>query len=219
MSLKQKFFEIQHEQFDSFKLSLDVTKSVKIGGKRSFAYGNTDFTILINDPPLNGSCYMHVKDLTTDSWVEAYTGTSLIDTFRLYCDNDWIDPNKHRIVKYAFRLQNNEDGSINVLSSGPLREIIAVFPAGSFDVLADVYDEAGAYTTVVIQSQFFVLGPEKVDYDSFNLKEVVKQAKANGDSNLLAQILSADVSNKHSTKYNLIDISFVVICQKDLMLV
>ena len=80
------------------------------------------------------------------------------------------------------------------MSSGPLKEILAVFPAGSFSIKAEVYDEAGAYSTFTIKKQIFILGPEQKDYDAFNLKDAVKKAKANGDSNLLAQLLNADVS-------------------------
>ena len=193
LSIQQFFFDIQDKGLKQFHLSLNVIKTREIGGRLVNATGYTEFTIFINDPPVNGSCYAYLKD-SEGQWVDFDAGTALIDYFKVYCDNEWVDPNKHRVVKYAFKLENTEDGSSTVLSSGPLKEILAVFPAGSFSIKAEVYDEAGAYSTFTIKKEIFILGPEQKDYDAFNFKDAVKKAKANGDSNLLAQLLNADVS-------------------------
>ena len=63
------------------------------------------------------------------------------------------------------------------------------------EIKAEVYDEAGAYSTFTIKEQIFILAPEQKNYEAFSFKDAVKKAKANGDSNLLAQLLNADVSS------------------------
>ena len=194
LSIKEIFFDIQREPIKQFHLSLDVTKTNEVAGKLVNATGYTEFTIFVNDPPVNGSCYAYIEDPVSNQWVDFDAGTALIASFKIYCDDEWVDPNKHRIVKYAFKLENVEDGSLIVLSSGPLKEILAVFPAGAFSIKAEVYDEAGAYSTFTIKEQVFILAPEQKNYEAFSFKDAVKKAKANGDSNLLAQLLNADVS-------------------------
>lgn len=195
LSIKQIFFDIQSEPIKQFHLSLDVTKTNQVGGKLVNTTGYTEFTIFINDPPVNGSCYAYVEDPVSKQWVDFDAGTALIDSFKIFCDDEWVDPNKHRVVKYAFKLEKVEDGSSIVLASGPLKEILAVFPAGAFSIKAEVYDEAGAYSTFTIKEQIFILAPEQKNYEAFSFKDAVKKAKANGDSNLLAQLLNADVSS------------------------
>ena len=86
-------------------------------------------------------------------------------------------------------------GSTFILASGPLAEIEAVFPIGSFLIAAEIHEEAGASTEFIIMDHLDVLLPEQNEYEQFDLEENLRESKVNGNQNRVAQILLADVSN------------------------
>lgn len=81
-----------------------------------------------------------------------------------------------------------------ILSSGPLKEINAVFPIGSFKIYAEIHDEAGAFAVYIVKEKLDILIPDKAEYDAFDFTAKVLAAKTNGNKNLLSQMLSADVA-------------------------
>ena len=86
-----------------FQLSLKTTRTVFNGLKYISSYGFTEFTIIINDPPVNGSCKMFGFDKNLNEWIDKNAGLALVQEFQLECDNKWIDPNGHKIQEYVFK--------------------------------------------------------------------------------------------------------------------
>ena len=81
-----------------------------------------------------------------------------------------------------------------ILASGPLAEIEAVFPQGSFLIGAEVHEEAGAFTEFTIMEHLDILLPEQDEYEQYELEKNLEEAKLNGNQNRASQILLADVS-------------------------
>ena len=88
----------------------------------------------------------------------------------------------------------------SMLAAGPLKSVIAHLPLGSYEVLAEVYEEAGAFTTYQIKPNLDLLMPDKIDYDEFMVKNKIEQAKLLGDKNMVNQLLMADVSDNNQTQ-------------------
>ncbi len=88
------------------------------------------------------------------------------------------------------------DGNLqtSLLASGPLKSIIAHLPLGSYEVFAEIYEEAGAFTTYQIKPQLDLLLPDQVDYDAFMVENKIETAKTLGNKNLVNQLLAADVT-------------------------
>ena len=80
-----------------------------------------------------------------------------------------------------------------VLASGPLAEIEAIFPQGSYQITAEIHEEAGAFTDYIIKDHIDILLPDQDEYEEFNLEEKLREAKVNGNQNRVSQILQADV--------------------------
>ena len=74
-----------------------------VKGKSITGAGYTEITMKINQPPTTGSCSFQAYDNDKDIWYETNAGIALIQTFKLACDDKWVDPDKHRIVKYVFK--------------------------------------------------------------------------------------------------------------------
>jgi len=76
---------------------------MNVKGKSITGAGYTEITMKINQPPTSGSCSFQAYDNDKDIWYETNAGIALIQTFKLACDDKWVDPDKHRIVKYVFK--------------------------------------------------------------------------------------------------------------------
>ena len=103
VSLQEKFFKMLDPNIKRFQLSLNTTRTIFNGVKNISSYGYTEFTIIINDPPENGSCSIlgfHQKD---QKWLDTSVGLGLVQEFKLNCDNKWVDPNGHKILEYVFK--------------------------------------------------------------------------------------------------------------------
>ena len=103
LSLQEGFFHIQDPEFQSFQLALKTNKSMEVKGKQVTGVGYTEITVRINQPPTSGSCSIQAHDSEKDVWYETNAGIALIQKFKLSCDDKWVDPDKHRIVKYVFK--------------------------------------------------------------------------------------------------------------------
>ena len=114
--------------------------------------GYTETTIKINQPPTSGSCSIQAYDNIKDVWYQTNAGTALVQKFKLTCNDKWVDPDQHRIVKYVFKMQKLLVGKMSnfILASGPLAEIEAVFPLGSYKIAAEIHDEANAFTEFIV---------------------------------------------------------------------
>jgi hypothetical protein len=44
--------------------------------------------------------------MSTGEWMDTNAGLALIQEFKVECDEEWIDPNQHRISKYVFKSKN-----------------------------------------------------------------------------------------------------------------
>ena len=95
-----------------FQLSLKTTRTVFNGLKDISSYGFTEFTIIINDPPVNGSCKMLGFDKNLNEWIDKNAGLALVQEFQLECDNKWVDPNGHKIKEYVFKSKYHIFGEI-----------------------------------------------------------------------------------------------------------
>ena len=86
-----------------FQLSLNTTRTIFNGIKNISSYGYTEFTIIINDPPENGSCSILGFIKKDQKWLDTSVGLGLVQEFKLNCDNKWVDPNGHKILEYVFK--------------------------------------------------------------------------------------------------------------------
>ena len=86
-----------------FQLSLNTTRTIFNGVKNTSSYGYTEFTIIINDPPENGSCSILGFYQKDQKWLDTSVGLGLVQEFKLNCDNKWVDPNNHKIQEYVFK--------------------------------------------------------------------------------------------------------------------
>ena len=81
-----------------------------------------------------------------------------------------------------------------MLGAGPLDNIKAVFGVGIFHLYAEVWDEAGAFTTHDIDQAFTTFLPTQDQYESYDINADVKAFKDVGDAARIAMILQADSS-------------------------
>jgi hypothetical protein len=56
-----------------------------------------------------------------------------------------------------------------ILAAGPLREISARLPIGSYEIYAEIFEEAGAYAPYVIKKQIDLLIPDQAEYEAFDI--------------------------------------------------
>ena len=81
-----------------------------------------------------------------------------------------------------------------VLYSGPLSEAKVIFPVGEFKLYVEIHEEAGAYSTFVINPKFSTVLPDEDDYNAANVDELLKQYSEIGDEARVSQLLQADAS-------------------------
>ena len=198
LSIQQKFFDLQDSSIKEFVLKLNITKSVFDGRSWSYSYGTAYINIFINDPPENGTCKIQIQEKTEDDkllWVNAKTGRGLLDEFRIDC-TDWVDPNDHVINKFVFKIvQSSSRGEeTTMLYSGPLSETKVIFPVGEFKLYAEIHEEAGAFSTYIIDPKFSTVLPDETDYANTDIKALLKQYNDIGDQARVSQILLADAS-------------------------
>ena len=103
LSLQEKFFKMLDPNMKRFQLSLNTTRTIFNGIKNISSYGYTEFTIIINDPPENGSCSILGFIKKDQKWLDTSVGLGLVQEFKLNCDNKWVDPNGHKILEYVFK--------------------------------------------------------------------------------------------------------------------
>ena len=102
-SLQEKFFRMLDPNIKRFQLSLNTTRTIFNGVKNISSYGYTEFIIIINDPPENGSCSILGFYQKDQKWLDTSVGLGLVQEFKLNCDNKWVDPNNHKIQEYVFK--------------------------------------------------------------------------------------------------------------------
>ena len=198
LSIQQKFFELQSKNIKEFVLKLKITKKVFDGKTTTESHGTAYLNIFINDPPENGTCVIKIASKNSegnDVWVPALTGRSLLDEFLIQCTN-WRDPNDHAINKFIFKLISStpKGDEITMLYAGPLSEAKVIFPVGEFRLIAEIHEEAGAYTTYTINPKFSTVLPDEADYNSVDIQALLDQYTEIGDQSRVSQILQADAS-------------------------
>ena len=87
----------------------------------------------------------------------------------------------------------NED-EVSLLYSSPTETTKVRFPYGNFRVMAEIFDEAGAYSTYEIADLVTFVLPDEDDYYSFDVANSLSLASAAGDQFSISQILAADVN-------------------------
>lgn len=198
LSIQQKFFELQKAGFKEFELTLNVTNKVFNGRRWVSAYGTSTMKIIINSPPINGTCDITIRSLQPDGstlWVPAETGKALVDEFKISC-RKWVDPDGHTVNKYVFKIiEKKENGNeTTLLYSGPTSEAIVVFPVGEFHLYAEIHEEAQAYALFDIDERLPIILPEQDEYEALNLDEAIKKFAGLGDQARVSQMLLADAS-------------------------
>ena len=83
---------------------------------------------------------------------------------------------------------------MSVLYSGPLPDAKVVLPLGTFELMAEVHEEAGAYTKHQIEARFPTYLPDEKDYKAVDLTAMLKRYSEVGDQARVSQILQADAS-------------------------
>ncbi len=81
-----------------------------------------------------------------------------------------------------------------ILYAGPLKAAYVHLPLGSFEVLAEVHEEAGAFATYIIKSAMDLILPDESAYEKFDVVKKIEEAQQQGDQNTANQLLIADVS-------------------------
>ena len=96
----------------------------------------------------------------------------------------------------------------SLLGSGLLDNIKVVLGAGTYNVYAEIWDEAGAMTTYSIDPEFITIMPTQEQYESYDVNADVKRFKDVGDASRIAMILQADASiRKQATWLSLTDLA------------
>lgn len=202
LSIVQPFFPNQNSKLKEFDLKLEVTQISQVtykGKTRSKkAVGLSSLTIKINDPPENGTCTIQIEKPGADGkpkLVPAKTGRALLDEFYILCEK-WVDPNAHSVNKFIFKtIKTTDKGTeMSVLYSGPLPDAKVVLPLGTFELMAEIHEEAGAYTKFQINPRFPTYLPDEADYKAVDLTAMLKRFAEVGDQARVSQILQADAS-------------------------
>lgn len=77
----------------------------------------------------------------------------------------------------------------SLLYAGPLDNTKAVFGVGKFYLIAEIWDDAGAFATYVIDPAFPTILPTRAAYEAFPYDEEVKKYKDTGDTSRTAMLL------------------------------
>ena len=88
------------------------------------------------------------------------------------------------------------DRDIGIFYSGPNADAKVVFPVGIFRLMAEIYDETGAYTTFEIAKVFSATVPEREVYFAYDLSQWLEHYSDMGDQNRVNQMLHADSTIK-----------------------
>ena len=76
-----------------------------------------------------------------------------------------------------------------MLYAGPLDNSKANFGKGRFHLIAEIHEEAGAYTTYDIDTNFVTVLPSREAYEAYDFESEVKKFKDTGDSARTAMLL------------------------------
>ncbi|XP_059084074.1 uncharacterized protein LOC131881274 [Tigriopus californicus] len=198
LSIQQKFFELQKAGFKEFELTLNVTNKVFNGRRWVSAYGTSTMKVIINSPPVNGTCDISIRSPLPDGsyvWIPAETGKALVDEFKIAC-RGWVDADGHVVNKYVFKIiEKKENGNeTTLLYSGPTNEAVVVFPVGEFHLYAEIHEEAQAYALFDIDERLPIILPEQDEYEALNLDASIKNFAVLGDQARVSQMLLADAS-------------------------
>ena len=88
-----------------------------------------------------------------------------------------------------------------LLYAGPLDNAKAVFGVGKYHLLAEIWEEAGAYATYDIDKAFKTEMPTQEQYESYDLQADLKIFKDVGDASRTAMILQADASVRQKANW------------------
>ena len=205
-SIMSEFFKM-NPSLKEFIIDLNVTRCIETGigasKKMSCSTGISTLNIKVNDPPVNGQCVIKNLGLTEEmDPVNPGENTALLDVFMVHC-TAWTDPNQHAITKYVFKVieETPRGNETRLLYSGPLDKSKAVFGVGKFYLYAEIWDEAGAFSTYDIDTEFRLVLPTQEQYEAFDLTGQLKGFTDVGDSGRVAMILQADASIKQKANW------------------
>ena len=103
LSLQKIFYQI-NPGIKEYTVKLRVTRRIN-RGEVVESYGLSEMRVIINQPPVNGTCTFEKRFIDKESGLASYkatsAGRSLIDEYRLKCI-DWVDNEGHLINKYKF---------------------------------------------------------------------------------------------------------------------
>ena len=205
-SIKSDFFKL-NPTLKEFVIDLNVTRCIETGigagRKMSCSTGISTLNIRVNDPPVDGKCIIKNLGLTEEmNPVNPGENTALLDVFQVECSN-WKDPNQHALTKYVFKVieETPRGNETRLLYSGPLDKSKAVFGVGKYYLYAEIWDEAGAYSTYDIETEFRLRLPTQEQYEAYDLTGDLKKFTDVGDGGRVAMILQADASIKQKANW------------------
>ena len=205
-SIKSEFFKM-NPTLKAFIIDLNVTRciytGIGAGRKLSCSTGISTLNIKVNDPPVDGKCVIQNLGLTEEmNPVNPGENTALLDIFQVQCSS-WKDPNQHALVKYVFKVieETPRGNETRLLYSGPLDKSKAVFGVGKYYLFAEIWDEAGAFSTYDIATEFRLVLPTQEQYEAYDLQGQLKAFTDVGDGGRVAMILQADASIKQRANW------------------
>ena len=109
------------------------------------------------------------------------------------------------ILNFCFLLGIEETPRGNetrMLYAGPLDNSKAVFGVGRFHLVAEIHEEAGAYTNFDIDTNFVTVLPLREAYEAYGFDAEVKKYKDTGDSARTAMLLQVQYSFHNYQKFS-----------------
>ena len=88
-----------------------------------------------------------------------------------------------------------------LLYAGPLNSAKVVFGVGKYHLIAEIWDEAGAYTTYDIDKAFKTEMPTQEQYESYDIQADLAAFTDVGDAARVAMILQADASVRQQANW------------------
>ena len=195
-TLTADFFAMNPE-LTQFDISLNITRCLTDSrGRRLCSSGISLLGIQVNDPPYQGTCAIfNLGQNEGENSTNPGRNTALLDVFQIKCKN-WDDPNQHAITKYVFKAveMTPRGNETRLLYAGPLANTKAVLGVGIFNLRAQIWDEAGAFTDFDIDGNFTTVLPTQSQYESYEIQADIKKFADTGDASRIAMILQADSS-------------------------
>lgn len=104
LAIRELFFEL-NPGLKNFRITFNVTKTVNNGQREISSSGSSYLDIIVNQPPVNGTCELLVlstNENNEEEWIPASSARSLKDVLRVICSG-WVDPDGHSITKFVFK--------------------------------------------------------------------------------------------------------------------